>query len=153
MDGGNSSFDERVCRQGTDRETFSRQTINAYLVQTAIVRHGAAFTPHSQAFTPRSPHVHLGEQNIHGKGRQDIWRCDAVRLCALMSYDYRLSCRTFIAPHDVRHGNLIKTAFLRGIKSGSMRGHPSLPCHHSRFQSTRLLSSEMRLTSPLLPSI
>ena len=33
----------------------------------------------------------------------------------LMSYDYTSSCRTFIAPHDVRHDNLIKTALQKEI--------------------------------------
>ena len=55
-----------------------------------------------------SPHVHFGSENRHEKDGQANIGSNVVRLCTLMSYDYRCSCRTFIAPHVVRHGNLIK---------------------------------------------
>ena len=58
-----------------------------------------------------SPHVHFGSENWHEKGCQASIGCHVVRLCTLMSYNYRCSCRTFIASHVVRHDNLIKTAF------------------------------------------
>ena len=55
-----------------------------------------------------SPLIHFGSGNRRGKDCQANIGCNVVRLCTLMSYDYRCSCRTFIAPHVVRHGNLIK---------------------------------------------
>ena len=57
-----------------------------------------------------SPHIHFGSENKHENDSQANTGCDVVRLCTLMSYDYRCSCRTFIATHVVRHDNLIKTA-------------------------------------------
>ena len=57
-----------------------------------------------------SPHIHFGSENRHEKDSQANTGCNVVRLCTLMSYDYRCSCRTFIATHVVRHDNLIKTA-------------------------------------------
>ena len=56
-----------------------------------------------------SPHIYFGSENRRGKDDQVNIRCNVVRLCTLMSYDYRSSCRTFIATHVVRHDNLIKT--------------------------------------------
>ena len=55
-----------------------------------------------------SPHIHFGSENRQEKDIRANIRCNVVRLCTLMSYDYRCSCRTFIATHVVRHDNLIK---------------------------------------------
>ena len=56
-----------------------------------------------------SLHFHFGSENRHEIVSQANIRCNVVRLCTIMSYDYRCSCRTFIATHVVRHDNLIKT--------------------------------------------
>ena len=78
-----------------------------------------------------SPHIHFGSENRHEKDSQANIRCHVVRLCTLMSYDYRCSCRTFIATHVVRHDNLIKTTLKYSCLSlfkytknlGSFLGH------------------------------
>ncbi len=57
-----------------------------------------------------SPLIHFSSENMHKNDSQTNIGCNVVRLCTLMSYDYMCSCRTFIAPHVVRHDNLIKTA-------------------------------------------
>ena len=64
----------------------------------------------SQLIHKCSPHIHFSSENMHKNDSQTNIGCNVVRLCPLMSYDYMCSCRTFIAPHVVRHDNLIKTA-------------------------------------------
>ena len=71
----------------------------------------------SHPSTVRSPYVHFGSENRHGKDCLTTIGCHVVRLCALMSYNYSTSCRTFIAPHVVRHDTIIKTALLRTPKT------------------------------------
>ena len=70
----------------------------------------SSFTTVHYSFTTVHYIAHFGSENRHEKDSQANTGCNVVRLCTLMSYDYRLSCRTFIATYVVRHDNLIKTA-------------------------------------------
>ena len=62
-------------------------------------------------------HIHFRAQNKHEKDGKKNIECHVVQLCIFMSYNYRCSCCTFIAPHVVQHGNLIKTGFQKGPKN------------------------------------
>ena len=64
----------------------------------------------SQLIHKCSPHIHFGSENMHKNDSQTNIGCNVVRLCTIMSYDYRCSCRTFIAPHVVRHGQPHKSS-------------------------------------------
>ena len=63
-----------------------------------------------------SQHIQFWDENEQENEYARPIKSHVVRLCTFMSYNYTISCCTFIAPIVVQHDNLIKTPLWKGIK-------------------------------------
>ena len=72
-----------------------------------------------------SSYIQFLDENENGNESMGYAKNHVVRLCTLMSYDYVISCRTFIATIVVRHDNLIKSIMIFALlhQSDAHRTH------------------------------